>query len=431
MGRKRYLVYFGIFALITLNFIDRVALSIAAPSIAKEFDLSAIELGYLFSSYNLTYLLFLIPLGFLTDRHGAKMVNTIGVAFWSVATFLTGVVSSFGALIGLRLLMGAAEASSYPAGGRALRDWAPRSEFGLAATLLNSGGYAGPALGMMLLGWVVSISNWRYCFYTAGTIGAVWLLGWMIWYKRPEVASFLEEKERSFILRERSATPMRPVAVNEGGFGALLRSRTMLGIAVAQGCAVYTQHIFLTWMPSYLVTEKHLSIMKTGMFTALPYLVATVLSWILANVSDRLLSARGGAATGQRRLSIVCAMLAAGVILLAPWVNSVVAILILLTISLTGLATGISLNIALTSDLLESPQDAGKAMAIQICGGNIFGIAAPIVTGYIIAMTGSYNAAFVVGGLLLLFGATLILTLTHSPIRRGVVDGRRASLKES
>ncbi|KQS82466.1 hypothetical protein ASG32_23150 [Methylobacterium sp. Leaf361] len=414
MSKKRYLVYLGIFLLVAFNYVDRVALSVAAPSIAKELGLSPVEMGYLFSSYIWTYLLFLIPCGFLTDRYGAKLVNGVGVAFWSGATILTGLAGTFAGLLGSRMLMGAAEASTYPAGGRALRDWAPRSEFGLAATMLNSGGYAGPAFGTLLLGWVVSISDWRWGFYTAGFIGFAWLVGWLVWYRKPETATFVSEEERAFILRERDTAAK--VDSPAGGFGRLLRSRSMIAIAFAHGCAVYTQIVFLTWLPSYLANVKGLSIVKSGLFTAFPYFLATVLSWWLAHLSDRMLTRQGGSATGRRRLIIVASMLSAAVILAAPVIDSVPLILALITLSLTGLATGISLNIALTADLLQSPQDAGKAMAIQVSGGNAFGIVAPIATGYIIAATGSYDLAFVAGGILLVIGAAVTFFLTRAPI---------------
>ncbi len=412
MSRKRYLVYFGIFLLISFNYVDRVALSVAAPSLAKEFALSPVDLGFLFSSFVWTYLVCLVPMGVLTDRFGAKRVNTVGVAVWSFATIITGAAWSYGSILAARLLMGGAEASSYPAGGRALREWTPRSEYGLASTMLNSGGYFGPALGTLAISWVVSLSDWRMGFVAAGLIGLVWLAAWLVWYRRPEEAGFLGEAERSFILAQRD---LEQPAESPGGFGRLLRSRSMWAVAASQGCAVYTQILFLTWLPSYLATEKHLSIIKTGLFTALPYFIATAASWGLASLSDRAL--RGsGTQTGQRRWMVTGAMISAAVVLLAPLVDSVPLILVLITVSLTGLSTGISLNIALAGDLLRSPADAGKAMGIQISGGNIFGLLAPIVTGYVIAFTGSYNWAFTVGGILLLVGALITMTLTRTPI---------------
>ena len=409
-------MYFAIFSLVVINYIDRVALSMGAPAIGKEFNLGPVKLGYLFSSYMWIYLILLIPWGLMADRFGAKKINGVGIIVWSIATIFSGLSTGFGMLLGSRMLMGGAEASSYPGGGRALRDWSPKKEYGLAATMLNSGGYAGPALGTFFLGWVLSISNWRCAFYAAALLGFVWFIIWVFWYKKPEDAKWLSDDERAYIIRERDNGGSIDADRRTAGFFALLKSRTMIVIAIAQGCAVYTQIVFLTWLPSYLVHVKHLSILKSGSFTALPYFCATILSWIIAHFSDRILARRGSAATGQRRLIIVIAMLTAAVILFAPAVQNAAIILILITISLTGLATGISLNIALTADLLRSPADAAKAMSIQISGGNIFGIAAPIVTGYIIALTGGYNMAFVAGGVLLIIGAFITFTLTRSPI---------------
>lgn len=235
MFKKRHLVYLGIFPLISFNYVDRVALSVAAPSLAQQFGLSPVQLGFLFSSYVWTYLICLITMGILTDRFGSRIVNAVGVAVWSTATALTGFAWSYATVLSTRLLMGAAEASSYPAGGRALREWAPRSEYGLAATMLNSGSYAGPALGMLFISWVVSLSNWRMGFIVAGLIGLVWLAARLVWFRRPEQATFLDEPERQFILRERDAE--RP-AQDGGSFSRLLRSPSMWAVAVSQGCAV-------------------------------------------------------------------------------------------------------------------------------------------------------------------------------------------------
>jgi ACS family glucarate transporter-like MFS transporter len=189
----------------------------------------------------------------------------------------------------------------------------------------------------------------------------------------------------------------------------------MWAIAITQGCGAYTQLLFLTWLPSYLATERHLSIMHTGLFTTLPYIVTVFVSWGLAHLSDRMLR---GADTnaGTRRWMVCVAYLSAAVVLLAPLVESVFLILALITVSLVGISTGMALNIALTSDLLQSPADAGKAMGFQITGGNVFSLCAPIVTGYIIAYTGSYSWAFIVAGILLLCGMTITMTLTHAPI---------------
>jgi MFS family permease len=415
-GQKRYWVYLLLFCLSAINYVDRVALSVAAQPIAKEFDLSPVALGYLFSSFLWTYLLCLLPMGIIVDRWGTRITNAVSIAVWSAATMLTGATGSFATLVATRLAMGAGEASTYPAGGRVIREWAPVSERGFATAIFNSGAYAGPAFGALFLAWMIGLVGWRGSFIIAGAIGLVWLAAWLRWFRKPEQVDWLDAAERQKILAERDADEAS-LATTSGasGFRELLRTRTMWGLALTQGCAVYTQYLFLTWLPNYLQTTRDLTILKTGFYTALPYGLAVLLGIMLGRVSDRLLDP-ARARAGGRRVMIVVMMLSSAVIIAAPFVSSIWAIVALITISLTGISTAVSLNIALTNDLLRRPQDAGKATSILIVGGNIFGILAPVVTGYVIAWSGSYNWAFGLAGILLVIGAVSALMLTRRPI---------------
>jgi MFS family permease len=189
----------------------------------------------------------------------------------------------------------------------------------------------------------------------------------------------------------------------------------MLGLSLTQGCAVYTQYFFLTWLPSYLENVKHLTVLKSGLFTAAPYAIAVVCCITFGSISDRWLKAYG-VASGRRRYVVVIAMVSAAVVLFAPFVENIWLILGLVTLSLIGLSTAISMNITLTGDLLQSPKDAAKAMSVLTIGGNVFGTLAPIVTGYIISITGGYDGAFMLAGCLLILGAVICLTLTRKPI---------------
>jgi len=417
MRSGRAIVYVLLFLLVTINYIDRVALSVAARPIAVAFDISTVQMGYLFSSFLWTYLVSLIPMGILVDRIGSRAVSAAGMAVWSLATMATAFSFSFASLLATRLVMGAGEATTYPAGGRIIREWAPRGERGVATTIFNAGGYAGPAIGSLLVGWLASWLGWRGAFFVAGGIGFIWLAAWLALFRRPEEARFIGAEERARIIAERDAATADLAATPSSGLLLLLRSRTMWGLALTQGCAVYTQYLLLTWLPSYLQTTRNLSILKTGIYTALPYFGAVVLSILAARLSDRLLRRSGGVHTGERRTMVVVSLLAAAIILAVPLAGSTWLILALLTLSLTGVASAVSLNIALTNDLLTQPGDAGKAMGILVSGGNAFGLMAPIVTGYVIAATTTYSAAFLIAGFFLVAGATISLTLTRRPIR--------------
>ena len=128
---------------------------------------------------------------------------------------------------------------------------------------------------------------------------------------------------------------------------------------------------------------------------------------------------------------IAASLVIAAVVLFAPMVDSLWALLVLITISLTGIATTTSLNFALLNDLLPNAKDVGKAMGFVVVGGNLFGLLAPIVTGYVIQVTGSYDGAFLVAGLLLVVGATATLTMTRRPMVVGGVPGSEGSLPKS
>src|ERR1700692_2761612 len=274
----------------------------------------------------------------------------------------------------------------------------------------------GPVIGGLVLTWLVGVAGWRSAFCASGAIGFVWLGAWLIWFRQPEQVSWLKAEERALILRERDAQgPMASHAQTSLGVGGLLCSPSLLGMMLTQGCAVYTQYLFLTWLPTYLQTARGISLVASGALTALPYVGAVVLTVLFGKISDMLLTPETARSGGRRRM-VALAMLVASVILLTPFVGNVYVILLLIMIALTGVATTVGLNIALLSDLLRSSADAGRATGLLILGGNIFGILAPIVTGYVIRATGSFDYAFVVAGGLLVIGALAGFTLARQPI---------------
>ncbi|MGI4796587.1 MAG: MFS transporter, partial [Janthinobacterium lividum] len=195
--KRRLLVYAGIFLMMALCYVDRINLSVAAKSIAATYELSPVQLGYIFSSFLWTYLVCLVPLGMAVDRWGARSVTAGSLLVWSIAGALTGVATTYTGLFASRLALGIGEAASYPAGGRVIREWAPRSERGIAAAVLNSGAYAGLAMGAPVVGWLVAEFGWRESFYVTGGVGALLAVIWFIVYRTPEQATWLDPSERA------------------------------------------------------------------------------------------------------------------------------------------------------------------------------------------------------------------------------------------
>lgn len=412
MKAGRTVVYLLLFSGCTINYIDRVVLSVAATPIAHEFGLSTVELGYLFSAFLWTYLIFVLPWGMFVDRLGTKRSTASGMAIWSFATVLTGFCGSFSTAILSRLLMGFGEASTYPAGARTIREWMPARERGFATTVFNCGGYAGPAVGSILMGALVSSIGWRGGFFVSAIIGFTWVGVWLFVYRPPEKARYITSAERTMILSQRggSADPSTSASLP-----ALLRCTSLWGLFIVQGCAVYTVYLFLSWLPSYLQAVHGLSVLKTGFYTAVPYAVAAPGTIFMGWLSDRLLR-NAPVDSGRRRNMVAILLLCSACILITPLVTNTAVVLALFSFSLTSIGSTVGLNIALLSDLLPNPANTGRANGFLVTGGNLFGIIAPIATGYVVSVTGSYNAAFVIAGALLVLGATICLTMTRTPI---------------
>jgi ACS family glucarate transporter-like MFS transporter len=419
MKQRRFVIYLFLFSLTSVNYIDRVALSVAAQPIAHEFGITPIQMGFLLSSFIWTYFASLLLWGLALDRWGTRYVNAAGMTIFSIATVATGFASSFASILTTRLVMGAGEASSFPCGAKVIREWIPAKERGAAAATLNSGSYAGPAIGAIIVAWAVQHFGWRMGFILVGSGGAIWLLCWLKWFRKPELATFIGEEERAMILRERDGgieAPPGQLHTPPMSVVALLKSRSIWGLLITQGFGSYAQFLFLTWLPSYLQTERHLNVMNSGYFTALPYAVSVILALLLGALSDRLLTAES-CRNGSRRNMVAACMLLTAIVLVTPFVDNVWLMVAVVTLSLTGAQAAIAMNIALISDLLPSAAEVGRGTGLLITGGASFALIAPIATGFVVALTHSYNNAFYIAGALAAAGAIVSITMTRSPVR--------------
>lgn len=413
-GFRRSVVYLLLFAMIFINFIDRITLSIAGKTIAGELGLSPVQLGYLFSSYLWSYILFLIPGGILVDRWGARKTAAAVITLWSLAQMATGLSIGLATMIASRLGLGIGECPTNSVASRALREWAPASERGAAMAAFISGSFIGPAIGSLLVGALLALVGWRMSFIITGVAGLVWMVIWLAVYRAPEQARWLGAAERDHILRSREVEGA-PVQAGSSTILQMLGCLSMWGVGLTQGGLGYNLYLFLAWLPNYLQTTKGLSLADTSTYTAIAFGIAGVLVIFLSRISDRFLTPEG-VRQGKRRVAVcICLVLAASVALV-PAIDSLAVIIVLIGFSLTFTATGISMNFTLTNDLVTSPNDVGKGFAILNIGANGFGMLAPIVTGYVVQASGRFDLTFYLSGGMLLVGSMLTLVMTHHPI---------------
>jgi sugar phosphate permease len=411
---KRFYIAALLFLNLFINFTHRINLSVAAPAIARDFGWDAGKMGVLFSSYQWTYCFLLLMWGWMTDRLGTRLVNGLSVTIWSIAGMLTGLSTSFGGMLATRLALGAGEAASFPTSAKVVRQWFPATERGLATAIFNAGTFAGPAFSAPLVAWLLLKVGWRMSFMMTGSLGFIWVILWLKFFRVPADCKWLPEEERNYISAQ-TDSGAKPVPPPKGALLRLVSRKTMWGLFLTQGCCAYTMLLFLFWLPSYLVQSRHMSLVKAGWFTSLPYVVAVVLGLLIGKLSDALLN-KEAVRQGKRRTLLIVFILLSGVVLVTNMVANQYVLLLLISISLACISGALSLNIALTNDLVWNPEMVGTAIGFLILGGNIFGSLVPIATGYIVKWTGSFDFAFYLAGFLLFVAALICFTLTRKPL---------------
>ena len=419
--RRRYYVAVMLLLMVMLGYIDRVNMSIAGPSVAKSLGLSPGTLGILFSAFFWSYTLMLVPVGWISDRFGTRIVIPLAIVVWSVGALATGLTNRFATMIGARLVLGIGEAPVYPTGNLVVREWAPLKERGMFTGMLNAGALIGPAIGAVVAAYLVSAIGWRESFYILGGFGLVLAVIWAFTIRRPERVGWLNPQEREYIVENRNLTSApgeTPADTVPMSLPSLLRQPSMWGLLLTQGCAVYTQYLFLTWLPTYMVSVRNEQLLSAGWLTGAIYAAAAVFSILIARGSDWFVTRRQGSG-GERRIVVIVLMLLSAALVIVPFVQNLTVVLFLFAWTLTMITTAITLNIALTSDLIVDESSGGLAFGLLILGGNAFGLSAPIITGFLVGSTGSFNIPFLFAVFLILVGALLSWLLVNRPLQPG------------
>ena len=417
---KRFIIVAFLFFNMFINYMDRINLSVAAPIVARQYKWDPALMGWIFSGFLWTYMVCLIPWGWATDRYGSRRVGALSMTLWSLSGMATGAIVGFGSMMASRLALGVGEGASFPISGKVVRQWFPAGERGLATAIFNAGTFAGPAISAPVVAWLVLQAGWRWSFVITGAIGILWAILWLSFFRAPAECSWLPEDERNYLLSQTGAPPKTaaPETPTKGALGLLLSRKTMWGQFLTQGCCAYTMYLYLAWLPSYLVRERHMDLMKASWFTALPYLISVVLGIMIGKLSDSILTPEA-VKQGKRRTLLIIFILLSSVVLLTNVVSNQWVVVALISLALTSISSALTLNIAMCNDLVWDPTMAATALGFQILGGNTFGIFAPILTGYIVKTTGSFNSAFFLAGGLLFLGAATSLTMTRRPLAFG------------
>lgn len=400
----RYLILSVLFVVTAINYIDRSALSIAAPVMSKDLAINAVSLGFAFSAFNWSYTFLQIPSGWLLDRFGARAVYGVGLFVWSLFTFFQGFVPGLTLLFIFRFLVGLAEAPSFPGNSRLTTMWFPQHERGFAVATYNSAQYFGLALFTPVMAWILHSYGWHEVFYSTGLAGIIIGLFWFKLIRDPKKDTRVNQAELEYIQEGGALIDAgdQPKPIKWAHLRLLLTNRQMIGIYIAQFSLNTIVYFFLTWLPTYLVQTKHMSMLKVGFVASIPFLAAFLGGIFAGSLSDWLLK-RGKSLGVARKTPIIIGFLLSSSIVLANYTTSTTLIITILSIAF--FAKGMAgLTWVLVGDM--SPKEIiGLSAGVFNTAGNLAGIVIPIVVGYILSTTHSFNIALLFISIILLIGA--------------------------
>lgn len=434
--RTRWGILAILFIVTTINYADRATISIAGPELKKALGLDAVQMGFVFSAFAWSYVLAQLPGGWLLDRFGSKITYFFSIFLWSLFTMFTGAAGFFAGgaavamLFALRLLVGAAEAPSFPGNSRITSAWFPTNERGLAAAVFNSAQYFATVLFAPIMGWLVHSYGWQSVFYVMGALGIVMAFVWLKTIHSPKEHPSVSASELKYIQDggalvdlDGAKSGAQPSQVNTlACIKELLGNRMLLGVYIGQYCITTLTYFFLTWFPVYLVQERHMTILKAGFVASLPA-IAGFLGGVFGGwLSDRLAKA-GYSLSISRKVPIVIGMLLSMSMIACNYIDTDMLVVAVMSLAFFGKGVG-ALGWAVVSD--TSPKEAGGLSgALFNTFGNTAGITTPIVIGYIVQGTGSFagalvyvgaNAAVAIFCYLFIVGDIRRVTLTRSLI---------------
>ncbi|WP_413248742.1 MFS transporter [Sinomonas flava] len=398
---------------ILINYIDRLSISVTQGPLTAEFGLTATEFGVISSAFLWSYAIMQIPSGMLLDRFGVKKVWGASAVLWFVASALTALASGAWVIVLARVFLGVAEAPAFPGAMKATGLWFPRHERGLCTAIFDSGTRLANVLGLPLIAFTVATWGWREAFWLQAVLSLVFLAAFLWRYTGPKhrlSTGTLSTEEYDYIIKGGATSEDVRPASDWKTIGYLLRQRKVWGLSLGLAGAGYVLWMLLTWLPGYMQTSMNQSVLQSGIYAAVPALAMfvselTIGGWWV----DRVIG-RGANADKVRKGVLVSGMIVALFTVGAAFSNTPVVAITWIAIGSAGIALVYVTSNSLPA-LIAPEGSAGSLAAIVNCVNLLAGVAAPIVTGFVVDTTGHFVYAFIIGGVALIGGLASYLLL--------------------
>jgi ACS family glucarate transporter-like MFS transporter len=404
----RYIIIALLFIVGAINYADRAIFSIAGPAMMKSLNLDLVNLGYLMSTFGWAYVLGQLPGGWLLDRFGARKVYIGSLFSWSFCTLLLGFAGFLGAaavvtIFALVFMLSICESPAFPANARIVASWFPTHERGTATAIFTTAQYFALVIFLPLMGWLTNKFGWQSVYWAMGVLGIALALVMPFILYNPKEHPRISKEEFEYIkaggaLVDNYSTKSADNTKKASSFGhikQLLKNKLIVGVLIGQFCIVTLVWFFTTWFPIYLAQGRGLSLTSVGLIATIPA-ISGCLGGILGGLFSDFLLRKNFSLTFARKAPIILGMTLAMSIIGCVFVDSLEMIVFFLSLAFFGKGLG-ALGWAVVGDI--APREiVGLCGGLSNMAGNIAGIITPIVIGYIVKSTGSFNGALIYVG---------------------------------
>jgi ACS family hexuronate transporter-like MFS transporter len=402
VGRYRWVICALLFFATTINYIDRQVLGILATdeNFKRTIGWNEAEYGYVTTAFQAAYAIGLLLVGYLMDRFGTRKGFSFAIVFWSVAAMAHALARSALGFGVVRFALGLGEAGNFPASIKTVAEWFPKKERALATGIFNSGSNVGAIMAPLAVPFIAVTYGWQWAFIITGLLGFMWLVFWLMVYRRPEEHPKLSPAELAYI----QSDPAEPVT--KIPWARLLPHRQTWAFAIGKFLTDPIWWVYLFWLPKFLNTNYGLNITQIGLPLVVIYVAADIGSIGGGWLSGSFIRHGWSVNRARKTAMLICALAVVPIVFAARASNLWVAVGL---VSLAAAAhQGWSANLfTMTSDMFPR-RAVGSVVGIGGMAGSIGGMLIATTVGLILQYTGSYVPIFIIAGSAYLVAITVI-----------------------
>ena len=406
--RLRWWIAWTLFFSTVINYINRQTLSVLAPVITQQFHLSHSQLSWVFSFFQLSYAGMWLIGGVLLDIIGTRLGLALAVIWWSIISMLTGLANSLSQFAIFRFLLGIGEGCNWPGASKAVAEWFPAKERGVAVAIFDSGSSVGGALAAIMVPWVAIALGWRYAFVISGILGFLWLALWLrVYYplnRHPRVTS----EEKAYI-ESGSDTAKVSARSGVGRWLTLLKDRNTWGIVLGRSLTDPIWWFYVFWLPQYLSDARGFSLKQIAAFAWIPFIAADIGNFT-GGLTSGFLIKRGMPTLRARKWVCVVSCLPVIAGIPAARTHNPYMALALIAFAVWGYASWSTMGLTFPSDLF--PQDVvASVTGVSGLGAGLAGAFFTVVVGKLVDRFSYYPAFFAAATIPLLATAAVLMLL--------------------